>query len=712
MEGTPVDHDPFAINEGTPVDHDPFAPQNANAAVEKMKFWKPENQAALQDEAKRLGPMASDLLAAPGRAVAGFAKPFANIAKWAGYDEPINVINQADTALKNFSAPADTSILGTRGPLSTVASLAGDVGGISSLGGLAGKVIKPISEAVPAIKTAGEWLAKNPFEQSVATGAGIGALGADPHSPLDVAKESLYGAGAGVVGHGIAHGLGSALDPELLRQAKMKAAGFTDDVINKLSSGQRFGGILKTAENFLQDLPMGGARQFVDKGANAVNEFLDKTKTTLKRGKEDSFTDAENNLNKLHTEADQKLSDYHDQLKDLQKAKESEVHIPFINEALKPLGIEVPEGYKGQDAMKWAQDKISESYNTILPQLKGIRLTKDVTDNIDSWAEKLKPGLKDYHDILLQDIQNLKDSSSKGGWLKPETWQGNLSDLSTRASKIANGTGPLFEKNYGQALRDLKEHWMDLIEGKAGSQEFKDTNSAHSLLQAPQAASAYVKNVANGGDFSPKDLLNTIKNEVSTKRFAGGDAGMEKAAVEAHQQIMSDRDALKQTIAKNKQAVEDAKTNDRIRLGQNKTMVNRSQEDQVKDLNKVADEIRDNDTKNQYMLKRAGYGIALGSGITGGVAGSMLGLTGLSPQMVAGGIYGLSRGLYNPLTQAAIAKAATTERPAAVKALGKTLKESSPLAGLANAEINQERRKNNLYNGTNVTVSGLPEVPK
>lgn len=783
-------------------------PQPKEASVwDAMKkgFGQAFSRENLEDIARQSGPTATARMVAPIQLVAGAAKLPANVLNLAGVSQPLQAVNQANQLSKGMvqAGGAEGSLL------PAAANLTGELGVGSGALNLLGKAAGPVEAAMPYVKPAIEAVRKSPFAQSTLGGAALGAAGSESNSPMEMLKEGLYGAGAGALGHGVITAAGHVMDPVLERFKKLKSLGLSDEELSKLSSGQFFGGIGQKLESMLQDLPFGGAKEYIQKGetvldnaaaANAkakdaelyaANRAFEDTHATgvkrveanqneqanlLDQNKQahntsmDAQTAAANkgmdyaqqdviNANRAkmaqeHAAADAKLDEHHENLKAQQKENESAAHIPFLNEALKPLGVEIPEGMSGTQAMKWAQDKVSESYKDALSNLKGIRITKEVSKNLDDLAENTHTPakLEKYHSLFLNDIDELRNATSKGGWLNPEKWQDSLKDLTNRAYN-ASKSQDVYQQNYGNALRDLKENWMDLIEGKLGSETFKKTNTAHSLLQAPQAASAYVKNVAAGGEFSPKDLLNAIKGSVSEKRFAGGEAKMEDLAVKAHQNIMADRQALKNTIADNKQKLAEAKQKDidameathtqsnrnlakqkdvnanfadeqkmaeANRVKAEKDKLARAAKDEKERLAKIEQEMKHkkklditedkenfqsaiNEAKdmahpNQYIMKRLGYGVALGGGLGGTYWGHALGISPVGALGFTGAAYGLSRGIYNPVTQAGLKKLALLPRSEAVRQVGKILKEKAPLGGLSAVESFQQHRQNPIYN--------------
>ena len=771
-------------------------------SAEGIPLITPSNQAAPENmgAAGTASKVASDIVSAPIRASLGAAEPFANIANLAGYSEPKKALQQMDVGIKEQGP----TFLGVKSPVSSTANLAGEFGGANALLGGISKAATPIKSAVPSLKSSFEAIKSSPLTQSILGGAALGAAGSESGSPMDIAKEAGIGGVAGVLGHGIATGIGKLADPELLRLAKLKAQGILPDQLKDLSLGQLLGGGYQKLENFLADIPLTGAKAVTMKGkqaldkltennTNTIDTTINAANTGLKNAK-DKIIDVNNanldaahrkmniNQNALHDTLDieqdalhRKLAndlkvkhDLEKEAKEAEHAKlvsdlenqhnallaghaenESKFHVPMINKALESLNITVPENLKGREAIKWAQDKISETYNKALPKLSGIDIhAPEFTEKLDKILEKYKPILSDEHfRYLRNDANALKNSANPGEGIDPQKWQANLSNLSEAAHDALTGVGATVgQKKYGTALKDLKNEWMDLIEGKVGSEEFKAANKAHSLLQAPQKASTYIKNIGSG-EFNPKDLVQAIKSSISEKRFAGGENEIQKMAEDAYNTLKQEKNSLKEKIGsdlenfkQSKKAEKDAlakaheaekkqleekkiadkiklqeiKTKNKINLGDQKIQneqnlnaknkqISSNAESQIREneiqgkikknaFKEATDEAKSVDDPDSYLKRRLGFMVGAPALGIGGYYGGLL-----NPAVAAalsGGVLAGSRLLHTDVAQNALKKAAMAERPEMVRQAGKVLKETAPLSGLAAVEAQQQYRQN------------------
>ena len=428
-----------------------------------------------------------------------------------------------------------------------------------------------------------------------------------------------------------------------------------------------------------------------------------------------------------HAALDEKLATHHDTLAAQQADKESAFHLPMLNRALEPLGITIPENLSGTQAMKFAQDAISEGYNKVLPTIRGIRVTGAKEKELGELLNKYNTSYlgDDLSKTFENDINRLIDTTNKGGWITAEKWQGELSELSNEAHRLLTSPGAsTYDRRYGKALMDLKDNWMDLIEGKKGSEAFKNLNTAFSRLQAPQKAASYVKSITEGGEFNPQQLLQAIKSGVSTKRFAGGEDELQQLATQGHSDIMAGRTKLKADKLANEKALAEAKAKDIAELEAKHTQSGRNVEEQQRQNATIADQqkgdfartvarAKDMENPDAYGLKRLGYS-AVGLGAPT-YAAHLLGISPLTTIGAGGALLAGSNAAYSDLGQKILKGAALANRPAWMKEMGATLKKNAPLGALAGVQSYQQARQKGglpIYSGDNVTVEGAPEEPQ
>lgn len=679
----------------------------------KKGFSQAISQENLDQLAKDVGPVAASRMAGTARFLTGAAELPANLLKITGISEkPAEYIKAADEAAKRFQEQA-----GSKSILPTTANIAGSLVGAGSVLKGAGMAAEPVVGAIPALKPAAQALAASPASQAILGGATVGAAGSTGE-PLDVVQQAGLGGLTAGATHGALSAVGSVLSPALERFKELKAKGLTAEDLKDTTMGQFFGGKLQSLENALTNVPFGGVSDAIKRGAEklgileAANKDLVSGQTQaatkgLDVGKELIKTNQRRAMQDAHLALDKNTQAQIDAMKLKLADDESAFHRESIERALEPLGIK-PEDIKhlsGTDLMNYAQKAVSESYEKTLPQIKGIRVTGAKEKELRDLTNKYNSNYlgDEYHGILQNDIDRLVDTTNKGGWINSQKWQGELSDLGTEAQRIlTNPNATTFERRYGMALRDLKDSWMDLIEGKAGSEAFKNTNTAFSRLQAPQKAASYVKSVAEGGTFNPQQLLTAIKSGLSTKRFAGGEDELQQMATKGYQDMMARRaehakevkelqERIKNVKLREERNLEDAHKQIDQNVGSQKDYLKQLADKQVEAYQKTLDKVK-GDVDTSYAGKRIGYNIAGlgGLGIGGYGTHALMGINPLAVPILGGGVIGATRTLYSPAVQKAIQRAALMERPEAIQKIGQQIKAIAPTVGVAAAQQRQQ----------------------
>ena len=651
----------------------------------------------------------TDVVGAPVRAAMSLAKPVTNVMGWMGMEEPGKAVKQMDTGIKEQGP----EFMGVQGPIGSVASLAGDIYGFNKILGGLGKLGAPLSQ-IPGGSTVVNAISKNPLLQSTLGGGAIGVLGTE--SPTQIIKEGAIGAGLGALTHGVLTGAGKMLDPALERAKELMAKGFTkEEIMRDTSIGQMLGGGIQKLENFLSTLPLTRAEEAIAKGQKSLKEIAKEkaelgaqaTKQAipgLTEAKNESLNALKTNLETKHAGFDKQHDAFFKQRAEKLAAEEEQFSINQINKALAPIGEKLEQGVKGTEAIIDAQKKLADAYKKPLSEMDDIRLSPETETEFKTLAESHKDDLigTKYADMLDAEIEKLVTKAGDSRLLTPDQWHTQLKALGDKAYKYGKSFDPE-QQQFGQALKDIRNAWADL----ADNEGIRAANKAYSLFQPAQKASSYIKSVADqGGVFDPKQYLNAIKSETSTKRFAGATHPEQAEAVAAYEQMMAKRAAEKKleadtrasTTAKKKTEKKAISNNDEAQTKNIKKQADYL-EAQAKAQNKLAKEGIDIATTGEgsrsYGERRLGYQL---SGLGGvGTLGYLGHLAGLSPEWLAalggGTILGSRYGLYTEPVQKLIKEGAMAPRSELARQTGQALKEAAPGAGLAAVQQYKEMRR-------------------
>lgn len=561
----------------------------------------------------------TDIAAAPVRAAASIVKPVATAAELLGTTALSKPLMQMDEGIKIATSPEEEGFLGSRGPISTIASLGGDIlGGGALVKGAqkalqGAKLIPGVTEKVaeygPKIEQA--WDKMNLIPKSAIAGSAgavtqpVGIAAGEEGYGEEKAKQAFTGALAGPVFGLGAKAVGAMASPALQRLKDLEAQGIDIQKFIKGDStlGQILGGGVQKLENFLSVFPFSGLKEPMKKGTAELGELGQKSKDAIQQSYKEGAKDinkavneqikqqrsalnasnkaTQRNLNDEIATQRAELAIQHDNQRvansDRAKAENlahqnataaenlshqnataaenqaladevSGYSIPVINRALEPLGQKLPENIKGTQAVDFTQKAISQAYEDELNRIGKIPFTKVEKDQLGAFLDpknlknySLKP---DEKALLMQDIANLQQAAGKNRTLSGRQWQEELQRLGDKSYELRQ-SGSFSEREYGKALRDVKDNWMQLLENNSGSENIKNINKAHSLFQGPQRASTHLKTFLEGGDFKPEQLVAAMRTELPSKRFASGTDPLVEDAVKRYQEIAKKKADLK-----------------------------------------------------------------------------------------------------------------------------------------------------------------------
>jgi hypothetical protein len=712
-----VAHDPFAPDtKGTlvPVTHDPFAKPKFEAQAdtvyspEGIALTTPTTQGEPTGAAGTIAKTLGSVVGAPVRAAMSMAKPATNVMSWMGVEEPAKAIKQIDTGIK--SQGPELPIMGSvtlKDPIGSTASFAGDMAAYNKILGALGKTGTAIGEVGMGIKAA-------PWLQSTLGGAAVGVLGAE--SPLKAIEEGGIGAALGLGTHGVLSGLGSAIAPVLPRIKDMLSKGFTLDEIKKDATiGQMFGGSIQAMENFFAAMPFSAAMPKVQAGARNLAdtaktkaELMDIADTNMITGmhtaKKQRLEELKNELDLRHGEWDKRHDKFFTKQNDKLTAEEEKFSIDQINKVLSQIGEKLPKGYKGPEAIKFAQERVGEAYKTPLKEIGEVRVSPEFEVKLKNLAEQHKNDMvgTDNAAKLDAEVNKLIAAAGESRILSADQWHILLKSLGTKANNYTR-TGDPEKRELGMALKDVRSEWADLVDNEG----IKIANKAHSLLQPVNRAASYIKSVADqGGMFDPKQYLNAIKSEASSKRFAAGAHPEQANAVAAYEKMVADREKLKafqkekvteksDKKAAEHEAVDKAMQGQLDRIKQQETYLKERTSQKQKDLKAgVKEATGAMGDIAPYYDKRLLY---QGMGITGtGGLGTAGHFTGITPEMTAMALgipWAASNALYRFGGQDLIKNLALKPRSEAVKQLGTAVREGAPAGALTTVEEYKQARQ-------------------
>ena len=649
----------------------------------------------------------TDVVSAPIRAGMSLAKPVVGAAEWAGVSEPSKAVLGMDKGIAEQT-----------GPISSAASLAGDIYGFNKLGGFASKVA-PAAMKVPA------WL--KPVIGGAAAGAiqptgkGMGEEGFLPEKATDIG----IGAALGPVAEKVVKGAGAVLSPQLQRLKDLAAQGIDT---SKLTLGQILGGGAQSFENILQSIPGGGVKSLVKEGQKSLEQqaakrshnfdtLLDQFKDTNKKQITQDFDAAKLNLEKQGLPSDLKLNEYIDMMRKGLEDKNADFSLPIFNKVLSNLGQKLPTGVKGNAAVDFIHQAISKGYDDALEKIGTVKITPTRMQEFNDILEQAKSDFGDANPALFKQLQTDINTKMLGNFanstdIPANKWHTVFKEIGDKSFGKRDASG--FERDYAKSLYEAQKVWKQMAEDADPTGAIKKVNAAHSELQIPQRAASYVSGVKlRGGAFSPEELLSASAKESSQKAFGAGKAPYQQLAKESFDTMkLAEKDlsakikALETSKEKAKGAKLEALKKERDTLLENMNSLQDKLEKRVAGKKEtLANVIGDVEKTSAPSLlsKRLGQA-ALAAPIMPAVARGLMQSEGATiPNVVAqvgnlGPAYygllaaptiGTKLGYGNPLAQKML-KAAATKRPEYMIKAGEALKEAPNTGMLGGTEVVQE----------------------
>lgn len=206
----------------------------------------------------------------------------------------------------------------------------------------------------------------------------------------------------------------------------------------------------------------------------------------------------------------------------------------FVNRVLKPLNDKLPDGVAtGHEAIRYAGDKLSTAYETVLPKLSG---QQDVAFTRRVSALRARASLPADYDKQVQAVMDeasnaftagARGSQNSGGALigTPGNYTGRtLRDASDRLDKLASGWSVAedpYLRQVGEFAGQVREQLRSLArrQNPAAADELRAVDKAYAMLVRVEGAA---KN-AKGGIASPGQFTTAVRtaDRSARKRAVG-----------------------------------------------------------------------------------------------------------------------------------------------------------------------------------------------
>ena len=203
-----------------------------------------------------------------------------------------------------------------------------------------------------------------------------------------------------------------------------------------------------------------------------------------------------------------------------------------VNQALKPIGVEVSKNLSGRELIAAGQDELNKAYNKLLPTLT-FHADNDFVNSLsglDATAKSLAmpPAQQQQWEKILN--ERFIDRLDPAGKMDGERLKQVDSELSRFADNYGKSTDAA-QRDVGFMVRQLRGEIRDALERQDPSKtgELQKINTAYAAFTRIEAAANSAP--TQEGRFTPGQLLAASKaGDASTRRrsFARGDALMQE----------------------------------------------------------------------------------------------------------------------------------------------------------------------------------------
>jgi hypothetical protein len=199
-----------------------------------------------------------------------------------------------------------------------------------------------------------------------------------------------------------------------------------------------------------------------------------------------------------------------------------------MNQVLAPIGESLDAATaSGRPAMQEVQSKVSNAYNTLLPNLS-VTLDPQLTQDLATLGQLPLPADRaaQLNDLVQSEIfDRLSPRLTMSGDVFKDAESGVGNDVNNYLNSSIGD-----ERRYGQAALQLQGYMRDWLtrSNPAQAQDLANANMSWALLKRVQRAGSYTG--AQDGIFTPAQLDSAIKAQSPESRFAAGEALMQPYA--------------------------------------------------------------------------------------------------------------------------------------------------------------------------------------
>lgn len=199
-----------------------------------------------------------------------------------------------------------------------------------------------------------------------------------------------------------------------------------------------------------------------------------------------------------------------------------------IKRALKPIGVDLPEGIAGREAVQFTENTLRQQYDDVLTNIGAIQGDRQFATSIASLRNKVDrltipaDEKAKFHGAMA----DVLESFDQRGFMTSDAYKTLESALGQDARKLA-GSQSVYEGKVAPAVKQLQAELRDMLQRQAGPQadNLRAVNTGWANFKRVQNAAS--KLGADDGNFSPAQFQNAVRALDKSKdkgAFARGSA--------------------------------------------------------------------------------------------------------------------------------------------------------------------------------------------
>lgn len=183
-----------------------------------------------------------------------------------------------------------------------------------------------------------------------------------------------------------------------------------------------------------------------------------------------------------------------------------------IKRALKPIGVDLPEGIAGREAVQFTENALRQQYDDVLTNIGAIPADRQFATRIAGLRDKVDrltipaDEKAKFHGVLADVLESFDERN----FLTSDAYKTLESALGQDARKLA-GSQSVYEGKVAPAVKQLQAELRDMLQRQAGSlaNDLRAVDTGWANFKRVQSAAS--KLGADDGNFTPAQFQNAVR---------------------------------------------------------------------------------------------------------------------------------------------------------------------------------------------------------